>query len=56
MLFFVGVLGGKNSYLFSQYGSDCHFCVQNLCVHQLFGWCRGDRNLNGMLFSKVVHI
>ena len=27
-----------------------------LCVHQLFGWCRGVRILNGMFFSKVVHI
>ena len=56
MLFFGVVLDGKQSFLFSQCGSDCHFCIQNFCVHQLFGWYRGVRNLYGILFSKVVHI
>ena len=53
MLFFGVVLDGKNSFLFSQCGSDCHLCIQNSCVHQLFDQCRGVRNLNGILISKI---
>ena len=56
MLFFGVVLDGKNSFLFFQCGSDCHLCIQNSCVHQLIDWCRGVRDLNRILFSKVVHI
>jgi len=55
-IYFVMLLDGKNIFLFFQCGSDCHLCIQNSCVHQLIDWCRGVRDLNGILFSKVVHI
>ena len=50
------MLDGKNSYLFFHCDSDCYLCIQNSCVHQLFDWGRGVRNLNGIFFSKEVHI
>ena len=52
MLFFGVVLDGKNSFLLSQIGSDCHLYS---CVHQWFDWRRGVRNLNGILIWETCH-